>query len=199
MKWLLALLLTSAAFAHGDDDADFIWTSSEEVKCPAFKPDYTFFEGCRRICGLPSEAFMRLVAVRGTTKYMLNTRTSLVGFVQIDTGQKALDFVRLFSKRETHYLFDDADFLELPPSGAGSPFWHDIDSANRARRAGIPIDNPPVEVTESNGTYRITRYGMDWDRHVLKVTEIVGTNGTYAIADRQILAHDIWALMPAYE
>lgn len=199
MKWLLVLLLTSAAIAHGDDDADFIWTSCKEVKCSAFNPDYTFFEGCRGVMGLPAEAFMRLVAVRGPTKYMLNTRTSLVGFVQIDTEQKALGFVRLFSKRETHYLFDDADFIELPPYVAGSPFWHNIDSANRARLAGIPIDNPPVEVTKSNGTYRITRYGMDWDRRVLKVTEIVGTNGTYAIADRQILAHDIWALMPVYE
>ena len=196
---LLIWAITSAAIARGDDDADYIWTSCDEVKCSALKPDFTFVEGCRGACGFPSEAFMRLVAVQGPTKYMLNTRTSLVGFVRIDTGPKALDFVRLFSKGKTHYLFDDADFLELPPYVAGSPFWHDVDSANRARISGIPIDDPPVEVAESNGTYRITRYGMDWDRHVLKVTEMVGANGAYAITERQILAHDVWTLMPVYE
>ena len=189
----------SVVIAHGVDDTDYIWTSSDTVKCSAFKTDYKFIEGCRGVLGLPTEAFMRLVAVQGSTQYMLNTRTSLVGFVQIDTEEKALAFVRLFSKMDTHYLFDDADFLELPPYVAGSPFWYDIDSANRAKISGIPIDNPPVEVTESNGTYRITRYGMDWERHILKVTETVGTNGTYAITDRQVLADDIWALMPVYE
>lgn len=196
---LLIWAIMSAAIARGGDDADYIWTSGDEVTCSAFKSDFTFVEGCRGVCGFPSEAFMRLVAVQGPTKYMLNTRTSLVGFVRIDTDQKALDFVRLFSKRETHHLFDDADFLELPPYVAGSPFWHDLDSANRVRISGIPIDDPPVEVAESNGAYRITRYGMDWDRHVLKVTEMVGTNGAYAITDRQILAHDVWTGMPAYE
>ena len=189
----------SVVIAHGVDDTDYIWTSSDTVKCSAFKTDYKFIEGCRGVLGLPTEAFMRLVAVQGSTQYMLNTRTSLVGFVQIDTEEKALAFVRLFSKMDTHYLFDDADFLELPPYVAGSPFWYDIDSVNRAKISGIPIDNPPVEVTESNGTYRITRYGMDWKRHILKVTETVGSNGTYAITDRRVLANDIWALMPFYE
>ena len=199
MRIIITILLMSVVLAQGDDDTDFIWTSTDEVKCSAFKTDYTFVAGCRGVLGLPTEAFMRLVAIHGSTKYMLNTRTNLVGFVQIDTEQKALDFVRLFSKGTTHYLFDDADFLELPPYVAGSPFWYDIDSANRAKISGIPIDNPTVEVTESNGTYRITRYGMDWERHILKVTETVGTNGTYAITDRQVLANDIWALMPVYE
>ena len=199
MKYIFTILLMTVVIAYGDDDADYIWTSGDEVKCSAFKTNYTFVEGCSGVLGLPSEAFMRLVAIHDSTKYMLNTRTSLVGFVQIDTEQKALDFVRLFSKAVTHYLFDDADFLEFPPYVAGSPFWYDIDSANRAKISGIPIDNPPVEVTESNGTYRITRYGMDWERHILKVTETVGTNGTYAITDRQVLANDIWALMPFYE
>jgi hypothetical protein len=130
---------------------------------------------------------------------MINTRTGLVGFVEITNKQQALDFVRLFSRKETHYLFDDADFLEIPTFTKESSFWYDTESAQRARDAGIPIDKPTFDVTKTNGAYRITRYAMDWKRNIFKVVEVVRTNGVYAITDRQLLATNIWALMPRYE
>lgn len=199
MKRFAILLLMATVTAHGEVASTFIWVSKDEVKCAAFKPEYQFFEGCRGVLGDPVEAFMRLVAVQGESKYMLNTRTGLVDFVTIKNGQQALDFVRLFSRKETHYLFDDADFLELPAYKTGSAFWYNNESAKRARDAGVPIDNPPVHVNQTNGAYRITRYAMDWHRNILRVVETIGTNGAYRISNRKIVARDIWALMPMYE
>jgi len=199
MKPIAIFLLICAVTVHCDPAADFIWVSEHEVKCSVFKPEYRFYEGCQGELGRPPEAFMRLVAVRGESKYLLNTRTGLVGFVAITNKQQALDFVRLFSRKETHYLFDDADFLELPKYTKGSSFWNHAESARRARNSGIPIDAQTVDVAETNGAYRITRYAMDWNLNILKVVETVAANGVYTIVDRQVMARDIWADMPLYK
>ena len=190
----------SRHFIKDHDPVADIWVSTEdEVKCDAFKTDYRFFRGNKGELGLPTEAFMRLVAVKGDSIYMLNTRTSLVNFVEVNTERKALSLVRLFSSAETHYLFDDADFLELPKYSKGSSFWYDDDSVRRTRAAGVPLDTPTVMVTKTDGVYRVERYAMDWHRNVLRVVETVSSNGTYAIIGRQVMATNIWAVMPMYE
>ncbi|MFO1523638.1 MAG: hypothetical protein U1F77_15555 [Kiritimatiellia bacterium] len=61
------------------------------------------------------------------------------------------------------------------------------------------MDNPPVTVKNIHGAFQVERFVMDWNNDVLKVVEIVGPSGSYTIISREVVASDIWALMPSYE
>lgn len=201
MKLIIPLLLLTAALAHGDDSTNRIYVlTNREVKCIAFKPDYRFYEGAGDHLGLPIEAFVHLVAVRDGITKMLTTPTNLVNFVAINTKTQALEFVRLFSQEKTHYLFSGDGFLELPKYSQQSAFsfWYNPESVQRARAAKVPIDDPPIVVTRTNGVYWVSRYGIDWHKNILKVVELVSTNGTYSIFERRIVATNILTRMPFY-
>jgi hypothetical protein len=142
---------------------------------------------------------MRLVAVGGDSSYALDRRSSLVGSVEVRSAEDALAFVRLFSQRKTHYLFADSDFLELQKYAPDWDFWPDSVSIRQAREAGIPFDSLTVEVVAVDGGYRITRYAADWEGNVFRVVEQVGTDGTYEVLRREVLARGLRITMPEYQ
>lgn len=179
-----------------------IYISTNPVNCSAFLPAYEYREGCEGLLGFPVEAFLRLVVVHGREVRLLNTTTSLVGYVAITNEAQALEFVRLFSERSTHYLFDDSEYIELSRVNTNGAVVFDV---ARAKAAGVPVDDLSPHVTRLGNGFTVCRYVASregppaiFDHSIFRLTESVANNGAYRIVEKHLAATNIMVQLPMY-
>ena len=142
-----------------------------------------FFKGGRGILGTPVEAFLRLIGVRGDRRIEIEKVEDLEGQVSITTPAEALEFVRLFSSFDTHYLFPKMQYVE--------PTATDYETKKDQLE-------PPRVVPERDG-FLITRNLVDAKGRLIKATEQVSTDGAYELLDAEVIDEHSPVAYPLYQ
>jgi hypothetical protein len=159
-----------------------IWILQDQKISVSFDTrGYTFYRGGQGILGDPVEAYLRLVGVKGEEKVLLPQVSDLQGRVRLRTPEQALEFLRLFSAINTHYLFPDYSYLEPqedgeePSPGEYAPAY--AAHANLAR---------PV-ARQQDGDFIVERNLLDRQNRLLRSRELVDPDGHYAMENTQII------------
>lgn len=192
-------LAVSSSNARADNNAavsDFIWVDEKSpVRRDFFVSGWSFYKGCKGVLGTPDEAFLKLVAVRGNLKRILPTRESLKGYVRFSDwgdGESVLAYVRLFTALDTHYLFENNNFIEVRKA-SGSPSWGELVPATYEK---LKLHEPTVYQTGPG--YGVIRYLVDAEHMIYRANEIVKKDGDYRIAT-EVIAKNVEILYPIYE
>lgn len=167
------------------DVRDAIWIlESEPVQVSYTTKGYTFYKGGTGILGTPIEHQLRLVAVKGKEKTMIASVADLKDRVNIMTPEQALDFVRLFTAPETHFLLSDSAYIEPRLtndriSGVGEY------TAEYNKQMQLKAE---VLKTDVDG-FVIERNLLDKTGKLFRVIERVSKNGVYAL-EKKVLIDD---------
>lgn len=172
-----------------------IWIKDDEPISVSFDTKgYRLFKGCRGILGSPSEAFLCLVMVKEDKKILLQRTSELKGHVLIRTKEEALGFVRLFTSLNTHYLFSDSNYIE--------PSSSDDDNAGIGVYSKIyekKMKLNPVRTQVEGSNYVIERNLADQTGKLIRVTERVGSDGSYRIEHEELIDANSPVIYPVYE
>lgn len=186
--------LTHASSDNDTPLSDFIWIDkSSTILRDFFLSNWSFYKGCRGALGTPLEAFLKLVAVSDGERMILPTTKSVEGYVNIKTHGQALSFVRLFTDLDTHYLFDNNEFIEVRPA-QNTPSWGELPLA-QFQKLGLKAPS----VSGVGSCFFIDRYLVDDDRNIYLVHESVSATGAYMIVSKKLVAAGTSVLIPIYE
>jgi hypothetical protein len=154
---------------------------------------YAFYKGGRGILGTPIEAYLRLIAVKGSEKIEIPRVSDLKARVIIESPAQALQFVRLFTSLKTHYLFPEIPYVEpseaedLPDAGEYTKEY-----AERIRL------KPATSKPEGNG-FIVERNLLDSTGKLFRATERVGTDGGYALLKTTTIDEHSPVIYPLYQ
>jgi len=164
--------------------ADDIWILGDQVIRVSFDTKgYTFYKGGKGIPGEPMEKYSQLVAVKGDDKVLIPTIPDLKGRVAIKSAEEALDFVRLFTAPETHYLFHDSRYIEP--------------TAEEQRDMNLALK--PVTYKETNGSFAIERNLVSRDGKLVRATERVTAEGDYSLEATEVVDEHSPIPYPLYQ
>jgi len=154
---------------------------------------WRFHPGARGIVGTPAEAFLRLVAVRGDTREVVEGVAGLRGRVALSTPEQALELVRLFTLPATHYLFPDSRRVEpAPADGAPGPARY---TADYAAKVGIR----PASARREGDGFVVERALLEAGGALVHARERVAADGAYALEEARTLDPRSPIVFPAYE
>jgi hypothetical protein len=154
---------------------------------------YAFYKGGRGILGTPVEAYLRLIAVKGGEKMEIPSVSDLKGRVVIRSPEEALEFVRLFTSIETHYLFPDIQYIE-PTLVNNAPGLGEYTEEYKQR-----MNLEPPRYRQEGDVYVIERNLVDRDGKFFRATERVGRDGDYSLLKALIIDEHSPVTYPAYE
>jgi hypothetical protein len=154
---------------------------------------YSFRKANRGVITTPAEASLVLVATKDEEQVAIRTVADLQGKVTIETPEQALELVRLFTGADTHYLFRDSRHVEPRPA-THVPGLAEY-SPDYARRVSLQ----PPRVRKEGDDFVIERYLLDRHRKLYRVTERVGSKGSYALESMQIVDEQSPIVYPVYE
>jgi len=175
-----------------DSERGYIISLHEEISRAFVREEWKFFKGSDRPLGLPIEAFLKLVAVKGYEQKILRTTTSLKGYVQIKSPNDALSFVRLFTDLDTHYLFEDSEYIEVRPANKKTS-WGEL-PVQEFRKLGLKEPS----VMKDGEHFVVVRYVVDADRNIFQIQERISPSGDYQITKMILVAKDADILFPMY-
>lgn len=171
-----------------------IWILDDELIETSFDTSgYTFYKGGTGVLGTPAEAFLRLVAVKGDERLIVETIEALSGYVTIRTPDEALEFGRLFTSVDTHYLFPEVSYVE-PVYVEGDPgvAEYSDDYADQMRL-------PAARVSEQSGVFVVERALLSKTQRLVHATETIAPDGTYELHDVTTLDEHAPIQYPVYE
>lgn len=159
-----------------------IWLQEDQPVHVSFDTGgYTLYRGTRGILGTPAEAYLRLFAVQGEEKREVSSPAALQGLVSIEEPAQALDFVRLFTNLETHFLFPGLGLVEPRlASGTPRPGEH---TGEYARQAGLS----PASARQEGESFIVEQSLIDPSGALYRVTSRVGRDGSYAELSRRVI------------
>lgn len=161
---------------------DEIYILEDKPVHVSFANDFdAFFKGGRGILGTPLEAFLRLIGVQGDRKIEIEKIDDLKGKVSITTPDEALEFVRLFSSFDTHYLFKEMQYVEPTPTDYQT---HQL--------------KPPQVAPQGNG-FLIERNLVDKAGRLLRSKEYTGKDGTYSLLSSDVIDEHSPVHYPLYQ
>ena len=164
---------------------------------------YRLIPGCTGVLGEPIENFLDLYAVAAGATVRISTPHDLARITRaVRSAAEALEFVRLFTSPQTHYLFDRRGVvLELAVADTDARGFGVI-SRETARRLALP----DVNVASSAEAFTVERCLVRADspadtRTVLVRSERVHHDGTYELVSERPLgrlaAEEV--ALPVYE
>lgn len=162
--------------------------SSGTMELEALRPGYqlvrTFPDG---VVGTPKENFERLVLKVEKSGQEIPVRgpKDLYRYVQIANAKAALQFVRLFTRPDSHYMFENVQRIEL---GSGGP---EVQTIPPTLAHELDLREPKVSQLE-NG-YQIVRFLLRPETAteplaILRVTETVDARGRYERSEETVRA-----------
>ena len=154
---------------------------------------YVLYKGCTGVVGLPMEAYLRLVLVKGEAKIELANASKLKGRVIIKNSEEALEFARLITSIDTHYLFPDIDYIE-PQEGNNAEIIGTY-SKEYGKRLGLR----PTNASSEGAVYRIERNLVDKSQRLYRTTESVGKDGAYSITKLDLIDEKSPVIFPVYQ
>ncbi|OGX44053.1 MAG: hypothetical protein A3H41_01645 [Omnitrophica WOR_2 bacterium RIFCSPLOWO2_02_FULL_45_28] len=172
---------------------------------------YKFYQGYPGKIGEPREAFLKLVAVKDKKQVILPSSNSLKGYVALKTHSDALEFVRLFTSIDTHYLFEGTHFIEVKDAGYDDPMKLRDDGHGGLLQGGglsygeltnkkfkeLGLFEPKVQKVQ-NG-FIIERCLVNYERDIIHSLETVRSDGEYSIKIKKIIAAKVGISLPIYE
>jgi hypothetical protein len=171
-----------------------IWVLEDEPIRVSFNTKgYAFYKGGRGILGSPMEAHLRLIAVRGRDQVEIPGASHLKGRVAIESTEEALEFVRLFTSKGTHYLFPDGQYIE-PALAENAPGLGEF-TKEYAQRMKLE----PVRSRRKGDGFEIERSLVDRAGTLLRATERVGKDGDYSLMKAVIIDESSPVSFPFYE
>ena len=153
-----------------------LWVLKDEAIRVSFKTDgYSLHKGGTGSLGLPVEAFLRLVAVKGNEMIAIQKPSDLAGKVVIENPSQALEFVRLFTSIATEYLFPEIDHLEavLTPNGEAAGEY----TEEYRRRVDLKV----AAAWQEDEFFLIERPLLSRSGTLFEALERVGRDGTYVV------------------
>lgn len=152
-----------------------------------------FYKGGTGILGSPMEAQLRLIGTDGTKKFQISGVRDLEGRVVIGSPEEALEFVRLFSSIETHYLFPDIQYIE-PTLANNAP---DPGEYTKEYKQRMNLQSPRYK-QEGDG-FVIERNLVDRAGKLFRATEHVGRDGAYSLLKALIIDEHSPVTYPTYQ
>lgn len=152
-----------------------------------------FYRGGRGVLGTPLEAHLRLIAVKGEERREVLSPCALQRLVRIEEPGQALEFARLFTSIETHYLFPDLGLIEprLTPGTAGPGEY----TAEYARQVGLS----PALAREKEDSFVVERSLLARSGALYRVTEEVDRDGRLAEQSRVVIDEHSPIPYPIYQ
>jgi hypothetical protein len=174
--------------------ADEIWIlESEPIQVSFDTKGYMFYKGGRGILGSPIESYLRLVAVKGEDKIEILIVSDLKERVVIKSPDEALEFVRLFTSIETHFLFKDIHSIE-PRVADDAPGIGEY-TEEYERRMGLE----PVRSSVEGDSFVIERNLVDNERKLFRAIERVGQDGAYSLETTRTIDAESPIIYPIYQ
>jgi hypothetical protein len=174
--------------------AEALWINEDEPIRGSFgTKGYTFYKGARGVLGTPPEASLRLIAVKGEEMVEISSVPELRGFVEISAPDEALEYVRLFTSIETHYLFPDVQYLE-PRAARDDPGLGEFTAEYAQRMNLAPASSDPAD-----DHFVVKRNLVDRAGELFRSTEQVGGDGAYLLVTRTTIDKDSPIVYPIYE
>jgi hypothetical protein len=176
-------------------DAQVKIFNKDPIKLSFETNGYNFFRGYKGLIGKPPEAFLKLVAVKNNKRTLISNASELKGYVKIITENEALEFVRFLTNINTHYLFDDVNYIEV------------LDKNEKADTSCGLIDHEnylkfklfkPKTAKDKSG-FIIERCLYNTKREIFQSIEKVGFDGSYSIKINKIIIKDYPLQYPYYE
>lgn len=159
-----------------------IWLQEDQPVHVTFNTGgYTLYRGTKGILGTPPEAYLRLFAVQGEGKREISSPAALQGMVSIESSAQALDFVRLFTSLDTHFLFPSLGLVE-PRLASGAPGPGEY-TGEYARQAGLS----PASVRAEGDSFIVEQNLLERSGALYRVASRVGRDGSYAELSRRAL------------
>lgn len=178
-----------------------IWLD-KEVTVSFETNGYKFYSGYYGEMGDPAEAFLKLIAVKDDQKIILQSTTSLKGYVSIKNEEEALEFVRLFTNPETHYLFEDSDWIEIMHSNTdilGGELLPGMLLKSDFEKLGM-FEPQVTRIKKKTDVFIIKRCVLNSKNKILTTREVVWANGDYSseiISKSENTSNGLW--FPFYE
>lgn len=173
---------------------------------------YNFYQGnySGRIND-PAEGSLKLIAVKDNKQVILPSVNSLKGYVILRTNSDALEFVRLFTSIDTHYLFEGGEGIEVKDAGYDDPMQLRDDGHGGLLQGGglsygeltnkkfkeLGLFAPKVQKVQ-NG-FIIERCLVNYERDIIHSVETVKSDGEYSIKIKKIIAAKVDISLPFYE
>lgn len=174
--------------------ADELWIDGNQLIPVTFDTKgYKFYKGARGPLGTPVQAFLRLVAVKGEDKVEISSVEDLRQFVTINSPEQALEFVRLFTSIDKHYLFPAINYIE-PRRARGQPGVGELTAEDEKR-----LNLEPPKVRAEDDTFIVERNLLERSGKLFRATESVGKDGTYALVAETIIDKHAPVIYPIYE
>lgn len=174
--------------------ADDIWILEDQIIPVSFDTKgYTFYKGGKGIPGTPMEKFLQLVAVKGDDKVLIPTIPDLKGRVVIKSPEEALEFVRLFTAPDTHYLFRDSRYIE-PNLMSTTPTIVEYSDDYQKQ-----MNLQPPETGREDSVFTIQRNLVTAPRRLIRARERVGADGEYSIVETQVIDEHSPISYPLYQ
>ena len=160
--------------------------------------------GCAGIIGDPVEAFLKLYLQNETSMLAILSPSNMAssGAVRIRSGEQAINFVQFFTRRDTFFLFDWPDALDLTvtkTNAAGLQYGAVPPELYRRLRC------EPAVVSEDSGGYVVRRYVVQCKTGkqgypVSKLVEHVGRKGQYYLISSETVAEigDEYIMIPGF-
>lgn len=177
------------------DMGDAIWILESEAVSVSFDTKgYSFYKGGTGILGSPVENQLRLIAVKGERKIRIEDVLSLKGRVVIKTPVQALEFVRLFTSIQTHFLLPDSSYIEPRLTHSSIPGVGEYTSKYKNM-----LDIQTEELERDNGVFVIKRNLVEKTGKLYRVTEHVTEDGAYTLKEKVLVDSSTPIVYPIYE
>ncbi len=171
-----------------------IWILEDEPIHVSFNTNgYSFYKGGRGLLGRPVEAYLRLIAVKGMGKIEISNFSDLKGRVAIKSPYDALEFVRLFTSIETHYLFPEIHYIE-PAVAVDTP-----GPGEYTEEYGVLMNLEKATARRENDYFVIERNLLDKTGKLFRVIEHVGRDGAYSLIKKTIIVEVALISYPIYQ
>lgn len=171
-----------------------IWIDERQPIRVAFDTNgYKFYKGSRGVLGTPAQAFQRLIAVKNGDKVEISSVEDFQSIVTITSPEQALEFVRLFTSLDTHYLFPEVDYLE-PCRAQGEPRAGEYD---REYERGMNLKLPSAQA--ENGSFIVERNLLERSGRLFRGTESVDRRGEYTLTTSTIIDEHSPVIYPVFE
>ncbi len=174
--------------------ADEIWILDDEpIRISFNAKGYSFYKGGKGLPGAPIEAHLCLTATRGKEKILITSVSDLKGRVVIKSPDEALEFARLFTSMETHYLFQDIHYIE-PRETLGVPGNGEYTNEYKNR-----LKLKPAACISKDNYFVIERNLVDRESKLFRATEHVGRDGAYSLVKSITLDRRSPIIYPIYQ
>ena len=154
---------------------------------------YSWFKATSGGLGDPSEAFLRLIAVKQDEQIVIQTIPDLAGRVIIRSPEEALEFVRLFTSVATHYLFPDSQYLEAREADNGPG------AGEYSKTYGEEMNLKPPVARHEGDVFLLDRTLVNRKGKLLRGKEQVSRDGGYELLEAVVIDERTPVIYPLYQ